>query len=39
VVEKIDEDGDACIQFTSIGNKQWVNRTNFPDMKQEIDGY
>jgi len=31
VVEKIDEDGDAYIQFTSIG-AQWVKRTNFPDM-------
>ncbi len=32
VVEKIDEDGDAQIQFTTIGSKQWIKRKNFPDI-------
>ena len=32
MVEKIDEDGDALVQFTTIGSKQWVKRTNFPDL-------
>ena len=29
VVEKIDEDGDALIKFTT---KQWIKRKNFPDL-------
>jgi len=32
VVEKIDEDGDALVQFTTIGSKQWIKRKNFPDI-------
>ena len=35
VVDKIDEEGDAYIQFSSIpGKKQWVRRNNFPDISE-----